>query len=85
MKHTSKSVRIVTDAGQVVEVNPDLDGNHEPVTLTAAEDAQMSPVTVRLDGASADALADAIDEARGRKPRRRGGRGDDEQTPVRDA
>lgn len=76
MQRKSQSVRIVTDTGQVVVVNPDLDGNHEPVTLEVAEDADMTPVTARLDAESADALADAIDEARGRRRRQRGGRAD---------
>jgi hypothetical protein len=78
MQRKSQSIRLVSDTGAVVVVNPDLDGNHEPVTLEVAEDAVMAPVTVRLDGETADALADAIAEARGRRRRSRG-RGNDEQ------
>lgn len=75
MQRKSQSVRLVTDGGAVVTVDPDLDGNHEPITLEVAEDAETAPVTVRLDGETADALVDAIDEARGRRRRYRRGEG----------
>lgn len=79
MLRQSKSVRLVSDSGGVVTVNPDLDGNHEPVTLDVQEADDMTPMTVRLDGDTADAVADAIDEARGRRRRQRGRAGEVEQ------
>lgn len=81
MQRKSQSVRIVSDVGGVVVVNPDLDGNGEPVTLHVQEDVDMTPMTLTLDAEAADALVDAIDEARGRRKRQRprAGAGDDEQ------
>lgn len=78
MQRQSKSVRLVSDSGGVVVVNPDLDGNHEPVTLDVQESPELPAAIVRLDGETADALADAIDEARGRRRRQRGRAGDEQ-------
>jgi DNA-binding protein YbaB len=73
MQRKSQSVRLVSDSGGIVTVNPDLDGNHEPVEIEVEESAESPGVTrVILDGETADALADAIDEARGRRRRQRG-------------
>jgi hypothetical protein len=72
MQRKSQSVRLVSDAGNVVVVNPDLDGNHEPVDLDVQERTDGPTFNLSLDGETADALADAIDEARGRRRRQRG-------------
>lgn len=79
MQRQSKSVRLVSDTGAVVVVNPDLDGNHEPVDLDVQERADGPTFNLSLDGETADALADAIDEARGRRRRQRGRPGEAEQ------
>jgi hypothetical protein len=71
MQQQSKSVRLVANGGAVVTVNPDLDGNHEPVDLDVQERVDGPPLTVTLDGETADALVDAIEEARGRRRRYR--------------
>lgn len=74
MRKSSKSVRLVADEGGVIVVNPDVVGENEEVTLEVQEDANMTPMTIRLDPDTADAVVDAIDEARGRRRRsRRGG------------
>jgi pyrroline-5-carboxylate reductase len=75
MQRTSRAVRLVADSGAVVTVNPDHDGNAEPVALKVeVPDDHGTTVTALadLDGETADALADAIDEARGRRKRQRG-------------
>jgi hypothetical protein len=76
MQRTSRAVRLVADSGAVIIVNPDLNGGGEPITLTVGESADMvaaeSAATVTLDGETADAIDDAIDEARGRRKRQRG-------------
>jgi hypothetical protein len=80
MQRKSQSVRLMSDSGDVVTVDPDHNGKGEPVVLEVEERDGVASVTARveLDGETADALADAIDEARGRRKRQRG-RGNDEQ------
>jgi hypothetical protein len=76
MKRSSKSVRLVSDEGVVITVDPDLDGNGEPVELQVAvpgDHGTTEVVRASLDGETADALVDAIDEARGRRRRQRRG------------
>jgi hypothetical protein len=81
MQRKSQSVRLVSDTGDVVTVDPDHDGKGEPVVLEVEEQGVPDAITARveLDGETADALADAIDEARGRRKRQRGRVGEGEQ------
>lgn len=80
MQRKSQSVRLVSDDGSVLTVDPDFDGAGEPVELDVASGDKR--VRVTLDAATADALADAIDEARNRRRRQRGRSGEGEQMPV---
>ncbi len=80
MQRKTAAVRLVADSGAVVVVNPDAEGGFDEVTLEVSEESTETPVVVRLDADTADALADAIDEARGRRRRQRGrATGDDAQ------
>lgn len=76
MKRTSRAVRLVADSGAVVSINPDSGGNAEPVTLQVEVPDDRGTITqvalAELDGETADALVDAIDEARSRRKRYRG-------------